>query len=49
MTQSLNSYLLKIRNHLDARAECKRIMAIREYWQDYAKRRGISQSNNGNL
>ena len=45
----LLSPILKIRNWLNSRAEYKRIQVIREYWQNYAKRQGISQSNNGNL
>ncbi len=39
------SIILKINNWLSTRAECKRIQVIREYWQDYEKRRGINQPN----
>lgn len=45
MTNLFSPILKKIQNYLNTRAESKRIMAIREYWQDYAKRRGINQPN----
>jgi site-specific recombinase XerD len=40
---------LKLKNYLNSRTEQKRLSTIRDYWQNYTKRQGISQDNKGNL
>lgn len=46
MTPLLSSFLQKIQDWLDIKAENKRINAIKEALRVYGQRRGISQSNN---
>lgn len=48
MTPLFSSFLQKIQEWLDVKAEHKRINAIKEALRVYGQRRGISQNNQNN-